>query len=149
MHPRLHNRLPPWHRRAIYGLTGLLLGSGLAWLVVAYALAAPGEDTPAPHALAGPLLAAHGIAAQLALLSFGLVGQAHLRTGWRLPAMRTVAFGLGTALLALVITGLGFYYVASEAAMIWLRWTHVAAGAALPAVLALHIRRARRLARRG
>ena len=149
MRHRLRNRLSRWHRRSIYVLTGLLLLSGLAWLGVAYLLAEPGEPTPAPHRFAGLLLAVHGIAAYVALIAYGLVGHAHLRLGWKWRNLRSGGLGLGTAILALVLTGLGFYYLANEAATVWMRWIHVAAGVALPIWLALHIFRGRRVGRSG
>ena len=92
MRHRLHNRLPPWQRRTIYALTGLLVLSGLGWLAVAYMLAPAGEPTPAPHPLAGTMLAVHGIAAYAALFAFALVGHVHMRTGWRVPGLRAGAF---------------------------------------------------------
>ena len=144
MRERSHNRLPRWHRRSIHALTALLLFSGLAWLAFAYLFAPPGEDTPAPHPLAGTALAVHGIAAQAALVVFALVGHAHLRAGWRVVAQRGAGVGLIFALSLLLLTGLGFYYSANESALPWLRWTHVGAGVALPVVLAWHIVRGRR-----
>lgn len=148
MRHRLHNRLPGWHRRAIYALTFLLIVSGLGWLATAYLLAAAGEPTPAPHPLAGPLLAAHGITAYAALFAYALVGHAHMRTGWRVPALRSAGVWLCTAIAALTLTGLGLYYVATESYIAYLRWTHVVAGILLPCWLALHIARGRRVTRR-
>ncbi len=144
MRHRLHNSLPRWHRRTIYALTGALVISGLGWLVVAYLLAPAGEPTPAPHPLAGTMLAAHGIAAYAALFAFALVGHVHMRTGWRVPALRSGAAWLCATIAVLALTGLGFYYVATESAVPFLRWTHVAAGVLLPGGLALHIMRGRR-----
>jgi len=148
MRPRPHNRLPRWHRRAAHALSALLLLSGLAWLALVYLFAQPGDELPAPHPWAGPMLAVHGIAAQLALIVFALVGQGHLRAGWRVGAQRATGATLGTAIGLLALTGLGFYYSASEAALPWLRWSHVAIGIALPALLVWHASRARQ-ARRG
>src|SRR5262245_27575135 len=145
---RLHNRLSRWHRHTIYALTVALIVSGIAWIAVCYALAPPGDPTPAPHPLAGPLLAVHGIAAYAALIAYALVGHAHLRTGWRVAALRSAALALLTTIAALAVTGVGFYYVAAEDAMPLLRWTHVAAGALLPCWLALRIVRGRRVTRR-
>src|SRR5215831_10550581 len=144
---RLHNRLQRWHRRTVYALTIVLVASGVAWIVACYALAPPGDPTPAPHRFGGPLLAIHGIAAYAALVAYALVGHAHLRTGWRVPALRTAALALLTTIAVLAVTGIGFYYVASEDAMPLIRWTHVAAGALLPCWLALHIVRGRRVTR--
>jgi hypothetical protein len=141
---RLHNRLPRWHRCAIYGLTVALVGSGIAWIVAVYLLAPPGEPAPAPHWLAGPLLAAHGIAAYIALLAYALVGHVHVRTGWRVPGLRSAGLWLGITIAVLALTGLGFYYLAAESAIPVVRWTHVAAGLLLPCWLALHIVRGRR-----
>jgi hypothetical protein len=144
---RLHNRLPRWHRRTIYTLTVVLVVSGVAWIVACYALALPGDPTPAPHRLAGPLLAVHGIAAYAALFAYALVGHAHLRTGWRVPVLRSVGIALLATIAALALTGIGFYYIASEDAAPFIRWTHVAGGALFPCWLALHIARGRRVAR--
>ncbi len=146
MHYRLHNRLGHWHRRAIYSLTGLLVVSGLAWLAVSYLLVAPDEPVPGPHPLAGLLLEIHGITAYTAVAIYGLVGHAHIRTGWRAPPMRTLGLWLCVTIVLLVVTGLGFYYVASENAVPVLRWIHLAVGMLLPCVLAAHIVRGRRLA---
>jgi hypothetical protein len=145
MRYRLHNRLPRWHRRTIYALTFLLVVSGLAWLVVVYVLAPPGEPTPAPHFLAGPLLATHGIAAYAALVAYALVGHVHMRTGWRVPALRSAGLWLCASVAALALTGVGLYYVATESVIPLLRWVHVGAGVALPCWLALHIVRGRRV----
>jgi hypothetical protein len=145
MRHRLHNRLPRWHRHTIYALTGVLVATGLGWLAVAYLLAPAGEPVPAPHPLAGTMLALHGIAAYVALVAFALVGHVHMRTGWRVPTLRSAAFGLCAMLAVLVLTGLGFYYVPTEEAAPFLLWTHVAAGLLLPCLLALHIVRGRRV----
>ncbi len=146
-HARLHNRLRRWHRRAIYASTGALLLSGAAWLMVAYGLAPPGEPLPAPHPWAGTLLMLHGVAAYAALPLFALVGHVHMRTGWRVPELRSAALALFATLLFLALTGLGFYYLSTESALPLLRWSHVAAGAVLPCGLALHIVRGRRVTR--
>ena len=145
MRHRLHNRLPLWQRRTIYTLTGLLVLSGLGWLVVAYLLAPAGEPTPAPHPLAGTMLAVHGVAAYAALFAFALVGHVHMRTGWRVPGLRAGAFWLCATIAVLALTGLGFYYIATESAVPYIRWTHVAAGVLFPCWLALHIVRGRRV----
>jgi hypothetical protein len=143
-----HNRLPQWLRRGIYGVVAALVLSGLGWLLVAYALAPADEPTPAPHRWAGPLRALHGVLAYAALLLCALVGQAHLRVGWRRPEVRRRALLLVGTLLALAASGLGFYYAADEELLPWLRWPHVALGLLLPAALALHVARGRRLSRR-
>src|SRR4029453_17191452 len=143
MRHRLHNRLPRWHRLTIYTLTGALGLSGIGWLIVVYLLAPAGEPTPAPPPLAGTMLALHGIAGYAALIAFALVGHVHMRTGWRVPALRNAAFWLCAIIAVLALTGLGFYYVATEGAVPFLPWTHVAAGAIFPLWLALPIVRGR------
>ena len=147
MTTRLHNRLQRWHRRLVYALTTVLVLTGAGWLAAVYLAAPPGEPTPAPHPWAGALLAAHGIAAYAALVAYAFVGHAHVRTGWRVPALRTAGAWLGASIFVLFVTGLVFYYVAQEEAIPFARWTHVVAGVALPVVLAVHIRNGRRAAR--
>lgn len=142
-----HNRLPPRLRTGIYAVVAALLLSGLGWLLVAYALAPADEPTPAPHRWAGPLLAVHGSLAYAGLLLCALVGQVHLRVGWRRPEVRRRAVLLVATLLALAFSGLGFYYAADEELLPWLRWSHVALGLLLPAALALHVARGRRMSR--
>ena len=144
MKTRLRNRLSPWHRWTIYALTGAMLASGLGWLAVSYLLAPANEAGPAPHVLAGPLLAVHGIAAGVAMIAYALVGHTHLRTGWQIPAIRGAALWLCAAIVLLFLTGLGFYYIAVEGMIPYLRWTHVAAGLLLPACLVRHIARGHR-----
>jgi len=148
MRGRLHNRLPRWHRWTVYALTAVLVVTGALWLLAVYALAAPGAPTPAPHAWASPLLTAHGVAAYAALFAYALVGHMHMRTGWRVPGLRSAAFWLCTMIATLAVTGLGLYYVAAETAVSASRWVHVAAGVLLPCWLVLHIVRGRRIAHR-
>jgi len=147
MTTRLHNRLPRWHRRLVYALTTVLVLTGAGWLAAVYLAAPPGEPTPAPHPWAGALLAAHGIAAYAALVAYAFVGHAHVRTGWRVPALRTAGAWLGASILLLAATGLVLYYVATEAAIPFARWTHIAAGVLLPIALVIHIRNGRRVGR--
>jgi hypothetical protein len=71
-----------------------------------------------------------------------------MRTGWRVPSLRSAAFWLLATIAAVALTGLGLYYVASEGAVTFLRWAHIAAGTLLPCWLALHVSRGRREARR-
>lgn len=148
MRTRLHNRLPRWHRRAVYLLTAWLLVTGCAWIVVAYLAAPAGEPLPAPHPWAGPLLALHGVAAYAALVCYALVGHAHLRTGWRVPALRSAGGWLGASIIALALTALGLYYIPAETAVSVMRWTHVAAGVAMPCWLVVHILRGRHMSGR-
>jgi hypothetical protein len=148
MRDRHPNRLRRAHRRAICALTATLVATGCGWLPVAYALAPPGELLPAPHRWAGVLLAAHGIAAYAALIAFALVGHAHVATGWRKPAQRAAGAALVAVALGLAATGLGFYYVANETAVPFLRWGHVVLGVVLPIALAVHIVRGRRMTSR-
>ena len=134
-----HNGLPDRLRRTIYAVTALLAVTGVGWLFVVYALALPGEPTPAPHPLAGTLLMVHGIAAYAGIAVLALVGQAHLRTGWRTAALRIPGIALCLALALLIATGLGFYYSGNDELLPALRWSHVALGVLMPVALAWHI----------
>ncbi|MFO1304116.1 MAG: hypothetical protein U1F54_10315 [Burkholderiales bacterium] len=143
----MSNRLPRVLRRTNYAITGVLVLTGATWLVLAYVAAPPGEPRPAPHAWNGTLLMFHGIAAYAALLTYALVGHAHVRLGWRERTLRPMAASLVASILVLATTGLGLYYAAADVARAWAEWSHIAAGIAMPVLLALHIRNGRRAAR--
>ena len=67
------------------------------------------------------MLALHGCMAYAGLVLAALVGQAHSRAGWRIREARPLALWLGGLLTGLAGSGLGFYYVANDSLVPWLR----------------------------
>lgn len=124
----------------LYAVGGILLVTGLAWLVVDRAI------WPETGTL---LLRLHGGAAMAMLVLLGTLLPLHVRFGWRRG--RNVASGI--FMLAtngiLIVTAFGLYYAGSDALRHWTSVLHVVAGLALPALVAGHValgRRSRRTA---
>jgi hypothetical protein len=87
----------------------------------------------------------------LFLLLLGALVALHIRIGWRLENNRLSGSVMLAVNAVLVVTAFGLYYAGSETLRLWISDIHVAAGLALPTLLALHAvlgRRAVRAARR-
>ena len=71
---------------------------------------------PAPHPLAGTMLAAHGIAATRRSSPSPSSATSTCGPDGASPQLRSAAFWLCAMIAVLALTGLGFYYVAAEEA---------------------------------
>lgn len=140
-------RLPAWQRRGFYGVFGLLLASGLAWLAAHFLLRQNGEFGPAVHPLEPWSMKLHGAAAMAALWWVGSLLQVHVRRA--LVAGRNLAAGWSMiGLLSwLTLTGYGLYYFAGEESRPLWSVTHWVAGVALPVLVWIHVRTGRRKGR--
>jgi hypothetical protein len=120
------NALAPIHRRLFYAATAGLFLTGVAWLAAWEKAAA---------------MALHGALGMLALVLVGGLLPWHVARGWSQSRHRpTGASALGaTALLA--ISGHLLYYAGDETLRAIASDVHVVVGLALPALLALHVRR--------
>jgi Fe2+ transport system protein FeoA len=138
-HVRLHNGLPRWQRRATDLSGSVLLGSGLAWLVLHYAVA--GE---LPHPLEPWSLRLHGLAGMAALFMLGVLAAAHIPRGLRLRGLAQRRSGLILCSLAgsLVASAWLLYYFAPDNVRPALGSAHSAAGAAMAVALVVHRRAA-------
>lgn len=143
-------RLPIWHRRLTYLSTGLLVATGLAWLVLdLFARSRAGEV--GPHPLAHPILAVHGAIAMVALAAYGGVFASHVPRAWTVKSNRWTGCLVAGALAVLIATGWLLYYASSEDAHAFASACHWIVGLAIALVLPLHVamgRRARRIAMR-
>lgn len=141
--------LARWQRWGIYLSTGLLLLSGVAWLLASDVFDADGplgnfgQSPFAPWALR-----VHGIAAYAALVLTGTVLPVHIRLAWLLRRNRVTGSVLAFVIAALAATGLWLYYgpVAGRASVSLSHWI---VGLALPAWLIFHRLRGLRLRRNG
>ncbi|HEV7914326.1 MAG TPA: DUF4405 domain-containing protein [Albitalea sp.] len=136
------SHLDDWHRRCLYASGALLLLSGVAWLVLHYAVAAGGL----PHPLEAWTMRLHGAAAFVGLFMLGVLAAVHVPHGWRLSGRprhaRQRGSGLALCVLAaaLVASGYLLYYFAPETVRPLLGWLHAGAGIAMAASFALHRR---------
>ena len=73
------------------------------------------------------------------LLLLGALIPIHVLRSWRSGknlVMGSVMIALNTVL---IVTAFGLYYLGSETVRPWMSWVHLAFGAALPGLLAVHI----------
>lgn len=139
MHRHTH-RLPHWQRRLLYTTGALLLLSGVAWLVLHYAL----NNGGLPNPLEAWTLRLHGLAAFGGLFMLGVLGGSHVPRGWHMSRRQrwVQQRGTGVALLALgavlSLTGYLLYYFAPEALRPTLGWLHAGIGVAMAGVFLVH-----------
>jgi len=134
------NPLLRWQRRTVLGAALSLLATGLAWLPVHHYWGAGAGELP--HPVEPWLVRLHGLSALVGLFALGVVAASHVSRGWHLRQRR--ASGLAVCVLAglAVATGYALSYLVSEAWRPPVEWTHVALGACMTGLGALHRRRA-------
>ncbi|MGA2552369.1 MAG: hypothetical protein ABSF50_19660, partial [Burkholderiaceae bacterium] len=128
--PRIHRptpepiRLTYRRRQVLYWVSGLLLASGLLWLVFHFA-----QDK---EALPSPWLAwsmkLHGAAAMLFLFLLGTLFYPHILTAWRSHRNRFNGGWFGATVLVLIGTGYGLYYFDGALLRELTEWIHWAIG---------------------
>ncbi len=137
-------RLGPDHRRWIHITFALLWLSGALWLGYHYFAQVAGPFGPRPHPLEQWWLRLHGLATMLGLVTLGSVLVHHVRRAWEKRRNRLLGGALVAGFLWLAGTGYALYYFAAGSNQAWLAPMHWVPGLALPLVLVLHVRRARR-----
>lgn len=121
-------RIEAWLRRLLYTTLAALFASGVAWWMF-------GEgDAARPY-----LIAAHGLAAMIALLALGAIAVLHVRESWKRRRNRWSGLVVATGLGVLVVTAFGLYYIGSD----WLRsytsLVHLVVGVAMPLLILAHV----------
>jgi hypothetical protein len=145
------NPLPAWQMSLLAASALVLLATGLAWLLLHYAVG--GELPGLPHRWEATAMKLHGAAMFTQLFVLGALAAAHIPRGWRqhaghaggprLGGVSQRASGVALCVLAaaLAASGYALYYLVSEDWRPALGWLHAGlGGAALPAAL-LHLRR--------
>jgi succinate dehydrogenase/fumarate reductase cytochrome b subunit len=127
-------RLPASTRYSLYGLTALLLGSGIVWLVVHYL-----EAISDPHTWEATSMRIHGAAAMALLVIVGIAIALHVTRAWQEGKNRTSGLFLGAVLIVLVLTGYLLYYAGGEAARAAASAIHWILGLGLPFLVAVHV----------
>src|ERR1044071_3187707 len=140
-------RLSRLHRRLLYTFCGLLWASGVLWLLFHYFVRVPGEFGDTPHPLESWWLRLHGLAAMLSLLVLGSLVRGHIRLGWNIGRNRLSGSALVVCATVLIGTGWALYYVSNEFARTWISAVHWSLGLGSLAVIAIHVRAARRAQR--
>lgn len=129
------------HRRRwiIYGVTGLLLASGLAWLAFDSWVRVEGPFGPAKHPLEPWFMKIHGGAAMGMLMLLGSLMPIHVRRAWALDKNRQAGFVLAAIFGVLVTSGYALYYFGGESTRPYLSYAHWLVGVAILPVLGWHV----------
>ena len=131
-------RWEAWTIRAGFGLAAL---SGILYGVMKYFLANPDPDSRMGHPWQPAVLAAHVLAAPVAVFAMGLLMRGHalarIRRGEREGrATGLLLFGIG---LPMVFSGYLVQVFTAEAARKWSGWLHAAIGVVFALAFALHM----------
>jgi hypothetical protein len=144
MIPRRPTRLPRWQEWSVYLSCGLLIATGIGWLVLDQWVRVAAEFGPEHHPAQRLTLIFHAIAAYVFLVVAGSIVPVHARVGWSLRRNRKSGLLLATICVVLAVSALGLYYLADEIARVWTSYIHWIVGlVCLPALL-LHSVRGRR-----
>jgi hypothetical protein len=133
---RRPGRLPRWQEWSVYVTLGLLIATGVAWLLLENFVRVNGEFGSEHHPTEHMVLIAHGIAAYAFLITGGAMIPVHITLGWNMR--RNLKSGLTVAgvCVILAITALGLYYVGDEISRNWVSLIHWVVGlVAIPALL--------------
>jgi len=144
MTARRPTRLPKWHEWSIYVTFGLLVASGIAWLVLDRWVRIEGEFGPEHHPAEHVMLIAHGAAAYALLIAAGALIPIHVKVGWSIRRNLLSGTSLGVTLALLSLSALGLYYLSGEGARAWTSIAHWVIGLAAVPLLLLHVMRGRR-----
>ena len=133
----------PW-RRALYAALATSWCSGIVFFVLSRWVRVEGEFGPERHPLQFPFLQLHGGAAFVMMMFLGALFIGHVANTW--PIKKQHPMGLTMAIVAalMVISAWLLYYLANEDVRAWVANIHAAMGFLLPAILVIHIHRARR-----
>lgn len=139
--------LPRWHEWSVYFGFGLLLATGIAWLLLDKFVRIAGEFGPEHHPAEHAALILHGAVAYGFLIVGGAMIPVHITLGWNTKRNRKTGIVFVATLLFLAATALGLYYVGEDALRARLSLIHWSAGLFALPVLVLHALRGRNRAR--
>lgn len=136
MNTRRPSRLSRWQEWSVYISCGLLLVSGIGWLIFDQWVRIAGEYGNEHHPLQHTTLILHGVAAYAFLVVAGTIIPVHIGLGWTLRRNRKSGMTFASICLVLSLTALGLYYVGDEVLRDWASVVHWVVGlAALPALV--------------
>lgn len=133
----------------MYAVCAWLAATGLLWLPAHFMMRSVGEFDEIIHPLEPWSMKLHGAGAMIALFFVGSLMNSHIRRAIRVGHNLESGWSMIAVLLALVITGYGLYYLASENSRpIWSA-VHWIIGLAFPLVFILHIVLGKKTSRSG
>ena len=137
-------RLSRWQEWSVYLSLGLILTTGIAWLLLDWFVRVPSEFGPEHHPAEHWSIVAHGIGAYFFMVVLGSLIPVHIKLGWILGRNRLSGSALAGNILVLSLTALGLYYVSDDIFRNWISVAHWSLGLlAVPAIL-VHVLRTRR-----
>jgi hypothetical protein len=136
---RIALRFPSWAKLGFATSLLLSLSTGLGWFILNRWGELEGEFGPEKHPWIAPLSKAHGAAAFIALISFGMILSAHVPVGWRAGWSRRSGLLLVFSIGISVVSAWALYYVGSDQLRPMITWLHLASGLSLPLLIALHV----------
>jgi hypothetical protein len=131
----------------LYVVLMLVYVTGVAWIVLHYAVNVARGPDDAWRSVETWTLRVHGAAAMAALVAAGSVLAVHVPTAWTLRQNRASGLGMLALLVLLAVTGWLLYYAAGESIRAWSGYIHMVAGAAGPLALQWHLVYRRRISR--
>jgi hypothetical protein len=141
--PRRPTNLPLWQELAVYLSFGLLLVTGIAWLIFDTSVRTAGEFGPEHHPAEHWMLILHAIGAYAFLVIVGALIPVHIPLGWRQGRNRVSGVTVASVCIVLGLTALGLYYIASDVARSWTSLIHWTVGIAALPLLLIHVLRGR------
>ncbi|MEO5774543.1 MAG: hypothetical protein ABIQ32_10560 [Sphingomicrobium sp.] len=129
----------------MYLTFGVLLTTGIGWLLLDWLVRVPGDFGPEHHPAEHWLLLFHGVVAYAFLIVAGTIIPAHLLPGWKIGRNLKSGVSLAAAFLLLTGTALGLYYLTGDASRSWVSIVHWSIGIAALPVLLVHALKGRRL----
>ena len=132
-------RLSLRHEMWIYVIGGLLLVSGVGWLVVHYLLASVGQFGEVHHASEHWWLRLHGAAASGFLMVCGTLLPVHVVPALHWGKNRSTGVLMLAVVALLVVTSYGLYYVVGDSWRSWISAIHWATGLGAIAGLGTHV----------
>lgn len=111
---RRPGKLPSWQEWSVYVSFGLLVATGVAWLLLDNFVQVAGEFGPEHHPAEHIVLIVHGIVAYGFLIVGGTMLPVHMALGWNTRRNYKSGVAFVAMLLMLAATALGLYYLSDE-----------------------------------
>ena len=141
---RRPGRLPVWQEWSVYVGFGLLVATGVAWLLLNSFVRVTGDFGPEHHPAEHWALVTHGVVAYGFLVIAGAMIPVHITLGWNIGRNLKTGLTLAGALVLIAATGLGLYYLGDDGSRHWASVVHWSVGLAAALLLAIHALSGRR-----